>query len=241
MKKLDILAFGAHPDDVEIGMGATLAKHVEAGYRVGICDLTRAELSSNGTMETRQEEAKRASAVLGVDVRIQLTMNDRGLKLISNDELAELVSIIRTYQPKMVFAPYMIDRHPDHGACAEIIKEATFNAGIRKYQCLHKLEAYRPENLYYYFINGYQHPDVVVDVTKTMDKKIQALLAYESQFVKTGDSVDTPLTNDYIKVVEARERLFGKEVGVAFAEGFMSSKPVVISDFFAGEDCENEA
>ncbi|MFC0559908.1 bacillithiol biosynthesis deacetylase BshB1 [Halalkalibacter alkalisediminis] len=241
MRKLDILAFGAHPDDVEIGMGATLAKYVEAGYRVGICDLTKAELSSNGTVEIRQAEAKRAADVLGIDVRIQLTMADRGLKMISNDELAELVSIIRKYRPSIVFAPFKKDRHPDHGACAKLIEEAVFNAGIKKYPCKSRLDAYRPRDLYYYFINGYQHPDFVVDVTKTMEKKKQALMVYESQFVKTDDSVDTPLTNDYIAVVEGRERLFGKEVGVAFAEGFMTSKPIIVPDFFAGEDRDNEA
>ncbi|WP_227936216.1 bacillithiol biosynthesis deacetylase BshB1 [Alkalihalobacillus deserti] len=240
MGKLDILAFGAHPDDVEIGMGATLAKYVEAGYRVGICNLTKAELSSNGTVEIRQEEAKRASAVLGVDVPIQLTLADRGLKTVSDQQLSELVSVIRELQPTIVFAPFKEDRHPDHGACATLVEEAVFNAGIKKYQCASKLKAYRPLNLFYYFINGYQHPDFVVDVTHFMDKKIQALLAYKSQFVKTDDSIDTPLTNDYIAVVEARERLFGNEVGVPFAEGFMSSKPIIVTDFFAGKDRDNE-
>jgi bacillithiol biosynthesis deacetylase BshB1 len=241
MKKLDILAFGAHPDDVEIGMGATLAKYAEAGYRVGICNLTKAELSSNGTVEIRQEEAKRASAILGIDTRIQLTWADRGLRLISDQQLSELVSVIREYQPTIIFAPFKEDRHPDHGACAELVEEAFFNAGIKKYQCANRLRAYRPENLFYYFINGYQHPDFVVDVSQFMEKKSKALLSYQSQFVKTDDSVETPLTNDYVAVVESRERLFGKEVGVTFAEGFMSSKPIVISDFFAGKDRDNEA
>ncbi|WP_332693270.1 bacillithiol biosynthesis deacetylase BshB1 [Halalkalibacter lacteus] len=234
MNRLDILAFGAHPDDVEIGMGATLAKYVEAGYRVGICDLTKAELSSNGTVEIRQKEAKRAGEILGLKIRIQLTLPDRGLKTITDDQLAEVVSIIRKYKPAAVFAPFHVDRHPDHGACTDIVKEAFFNAGIKRYQCADHLHAFRPDDLYFYFINGYEHPDFVIDVTNFIENKKQALLAYESQFVKTSDSVDTPLTNDYISVVESRERLFGKEVGVTYAEGFKTMKPLVVSNLFAG-------
>ncbi|MFC0470262.1 bacillithiol biosynthesis deacetylase BshB1 [Halalkalibacter kiskunsagensis] len=234
MVKLDILAFGAHPDDVEIGMGATLAKYVEAGYRVGICDLTKAELSSNGTVELRQKEAKRAGEILGLTTRIQLTLPDRGLKVITKEQLAEVVSIIRTYKPAVVFAPFPIDRHPDHGACTDIVKEACFNAGIKRYQCADDLHAFRPDALHFYFINGYEHPDFVIDVTHFIEKKKQALLAYESQFVKTSDSIDTPLTNDYITVVDSRERLFGKEVGVTYAEGFKTMKPIIVSNLFAG-------
>jgi bacillithiol biosynthesis deacetylase BshB1 len=236
MTKLDILAFGAHPDDAEIGMGATIAKEAIRGREVGICDLTKAELSSNGTVDTRQEEASRAGAILGLTARIQLTFSDRGLRNFSDEQLAEVVSVIREYKPTIVFAPYQIDRHPDHGACAQLVKEAVFNAGIKRYQCANQLEAHRPDHLYYYFINGYEHPDFVVDVSNYMEKKIKALMAYESQFVKTASSVDTPLTNDYIQVVEARERLFGKEVGVQFAEGFMTTKPIVVTNFFAGKD-----
>jgi bacillithiol biosynthesis deacetylase BshB1 len=228
--KLDILAFGAHPDDVEIGMGATLAKYAEEGFRVGICDLTKAELSSNGTVDIRQKEAKRAGEILGVATRIQLTWPDRGLRTITEKQLAEVVSIIRKYQPEVIFAPFPIDRHPDHGACTDIVKEAFFNSGIKRYQCAGDLHAFRPKNLHLYFINGYEHPDFVIEVTNFIEKKKQALLAYESQFVKASDSIDTPLTNDYIAVVESRERLFGKEVGVNYAEGFKTTKPLVVSN-----------
>ena len=240
MTKLDLLAFGAHPDDVEIGMGATLAKHVTNGHKVGICDLTKAELSSNGTVELRQREAERAATILGVAARIQLSLPDRGLKNASSKQIAEITAVIREYKPEVVFAPFPVDRHPDHGACAKLIEEAVFNAGIRRYECAKQLPAFRPKQLYYYFINGYEHPDVTVNVSGFMDKKKEALLAYESQFVKSVDSVDTPLTNDYIDVVFARERLFGKEVGVQYAEGFMTSSPIVVSDFLAGKEQYNE-
>lgn len=232
--KLDLLAFGAHPDDVEIGMGATLAKYAAEGYRVGICDLTKAELSSNGTVAIRQEEAKKAADILGLAERIQLDFPDRGLTRVMSEQLAELVSIIRKYEPTLVFSPYHVDRHPDHGACTELVKEAVFNAGIRKYRCKLDLPAFRPNNVHYYFINGYEHPDFVIPVSEFMEKKKQALLAYQSQFVKSEQSVETPLTNGYIPVIEARERLFGKDVGVEYAEGFMTSKTMVVSDLFAG-------
>ncbi len=232
--KLDILAFGAHPDDVEIGMGATLAKYASDGYRVGICDLTKAELSSNGTVALRQEEAKKAAEILGIAERIQLDFPDRGLKRTTTEQLAQLVSVIREYQPKLVFSPYQVDRHPDHGACTELVKEAVFNAGIRKYRCKLDLPAFRPDQVHYYFINGYQEPDFVIPVSAFMIKKKQALLAYQSQFVKSEASVETPLTNGYIPVIEARERLFGKDVGVDYAEGFMTSKTLVVTDLFAG-------
>lgn len=234
--KLDILAFGAHPDDVEIGMGATLVKYALAGYRVGICDLTKAELSSNGTVDIRQSEAKQAAEILHLTKRIQLSFPDRGLKQVLPSQLAELVSIIRQYKPTIVFSPYEKDRHPDHGACTELIEEAVFNAGIRRYQCKLNLPAYRPDEVYHYYINSYSRPDFLIDVSDYMETKKQALLAYQSQFVKSDESVDTPLTNGYIPVVEARERLFGKEIGVLYAEGFKAEKPLLVTNLLAGKE-----
>ncbi len=234
--ELDILAFGAHPDDVEIGMGATLAKYAEAGYRVGICDLTMAELSSNGTVERRQQEAEQAAKILGVAERFQLNFPDRGLRLFTNEQVAQLVSIIRQYKPTIVFSPYEVDRHPDHGACTALVKEAVFNAGIRRFRCAHNLPAFRPDDVYYYFINGYERPDFLIDISDYMARKKEALLAYKSQFIKDEHSVDTPLTNGYIPVIEARERLFGKEIGATYAEGFMTVKPIAITNLFAGKE-----
>ncbi|WP_017728003.1 bacillithiol biosynthesis deacetylase BshB1 [Halalkalibacterium ligniniphilum] len=236
MEKLDILAFGAHPDDVEIGMGGTLHRYAHEGFSVGICDLTKAELSSNGTVELRQEEAKKAGDILGLHTRVQLELSDRGLRNITEAELASVVSVIRTYRPKLVFAPYFADRHPDHGHCGEIVKEAVFNAGIRRYACLEQLPAHQVSNIFFYLINGYERPDVLVDITKSMEAKRRALEAYRSQFMKTEASVDTPLTNAYIEKVEARERLFGSEVGVLFAEGFKLEKPLLVNHLI-GDEC----
>lgn len=238
---LDLLAFGAHPDDVEIGMGATLAKYAAAGYRVGTCNLTKAELSSNGTVELRQREAEQAAGILGVSERIQLSFADRGLKSAGFEQLEELVSLIRRYRPRLIFSPYMVDRHPDHGACSELVKEAAFNAGIHRYRCKESLPAFRPEAHYFYFINGYEHPDFVQETTAFMEKKIQALSAYKSQFTNSGQAVATPLTDGYIATVEARDRLFGKEAGVPFAEGFMSERPLLLGDLLAGKEQRDEA
>ncbi|GAE25051.1 LmbE-related protein [Halalkalibacter wakoensis JCM 9140] len=236
MTSLDILAFGAHPDDVEIGMGATLTKYAGLGYKVGICDLTMAEYSSNGTVETRQEEAKRAGEILRLSKRVQLSLSDRGLQYVTKEELAEVVSVIRTYRPKIIFSPYTVDRHPDHSACTNVVVEAAFNAGIKRYDCAKRLAAFRPNQHHMYFINGYDRPDFVVDVSNEYHTKLKSLEAYESQFTSSVDSVETPLTNGYIATVESRERLFGKEVGVKFAEGFKTTKPLLIPNMLEGKE-----
>lgn len=133
IKMLDILAFGAHSDDVEIGMGGTIAKYSKKGFRIGICDLTEAELSSNGTVDTRKSEAALAAEILGASPRVSLALPDRGL-FVNQAAVREAVTVIRKYKPKLVFVPYQKDRHPDHGHAAEIVEEAVFSAGIHKYQ-----------------------------------------------------------------------------------------------------------
>ncbi len=224
--KLDILAFGAHADDVEIGMGGTIANYVRSGKKVGICDLTRAELSSNGNVEIRLEEANKAAEILGVVKRINCQLPDR--RLYKTDEyIRQIVSFIREYKPKIVFAPYHMDRHPDHGHCASLVEEAVFSARIHRYIDNNEQPAHIVEHTYFYMINGFHKPHFVVDVSDTIALKIASLRAYESQF--TQGVVNTPLTNGYIETVESRERLFGKEVGVAFAEGFMSNTPMLLS------------
>jgi len=232
--KLDILAFGAHPDDVEIGMGGTLAKYSFKNYKIGICDLTKAELSSNGTVTIRQEEAKRAGEILGITTRIQLSLPDRGL-YITEAAIQEIVTVIRMYQPTYIFVPYFEDRHPDHGNCARLVEEAVFSSGIGKYRDTLEQPPHHVQNVFYYMINGFQSPDFVIDITETINKKIASLTAYESQFVKGDRSVDTPLTNGYIETVESRERLYGKQVGVKYAEGFKAKQPLLLKEDFIGE------
>jgi N-acetylglucosamine malate deacetylase 1 len=231
--KLDILAFGAHADDVEIGMGGSIAKYAKDGLKIGICDLTKAELSSNGTVETRQHEAAKAADILGVKLRSVLDLPDRGLEL-KDEYIKKIVKVIRLYQPSIVFAPYFEDRHPDHGNCARLVEEAVFSSAIRKYDESDEMDPHRPSALYFYMINGFHKPDFMIDISQTMSEKIAALNAYESQFVKGDSTFDTPLVNGYIENVEARERLFGKEVGVDYAEGFITKKPLLIHQDLLG-------
>lgn len=231
---IDILAFGAHADDVEIGMGGTLAKFAQQGKNIVICDLTKAEMSSNGTVPLRMKEAAKAAEILGVK-RISLNLPDRGLYM-KEEYIQKVIEVIRQYKPKLVFAPFLEDRHPDHGNCAKLVEEAVFSAGVRKYMEDTGLEAHRVKNMYYYMINGFHKPDFVIDITSTISKKLDSLRAYESQFEQKDTTVETPLVNGYIETVEARERMFGKEVGVDYAEGFMSKKPFLVEIDLLGEN-----
>ncbi|WLR53072.1 bacillithiol biosynthesis deacetylase BshB1 [Bacillus tianshenii] len=227
MSRYDILAFGAHADDVEIGMGGTIAKVVQKGYTVGICDLTEADLSSNGTVEIRKQEADKAGEILGITERFNLQFPDRGL-LKTEKKIAKVAEVIRNYRPKLVFAPYEVDRHPDHGNCAAIVEEAVFSAGIRNY--MPDTHSHKIQRLHYYMINGFHKPDFVVDISEYIDTKLDALRCYRSQFMKLADEVETPLNNGYIESVEARERLFGKEAGVQYAEAFKTKQPILINE-----------
>ena len=184
-REIDILAFGAHADDVEIGMGGTIAKFAASGKRIVICDLTQAEMSSNGTIHTRMEEAKNAGEALGIMHRINAYLPDRGL-LLKEEYISRIASIIRIYQPKLIFVPYEIDRHPDHGNCAKLVEEACFSAGVRKFIDERDQQPHRVENIYYYMINGFHKPDFAVDVTAFIEAKTEGLKAYKSQFEMTG-------------------------------------------------------
>lgn len=227
-EQLDILIFGAHADDAEIGMGATIAKHTQRGLRVGLCELTYAEMSSNGTVETRLEEAAEAAKILGVAARTNLGLPDRGL-LVTADHIERITQEIRKSRPRIVFAPYWQDRHPDHIACSTLVQEAVFNAKLRKY--LPDTEAVNVEQLFFYFINDVYEANVIVDVTNTYDKKMAALRAYRSQFVTGIGTVATPLNQGYVERVEARDRVMGQKRQLTYAEGFVSKLPLVIEHF----------
>ncbi|WP_281886994.1 bacillithiol biosynthesis deacetylase BshB1 [Paenibacillus sp. YYML68] len=225
-ERLDFLIFGAHADDAEIGMGGTIAKHARAGYRIGLCDLTCAEMSSNGTVETRRVEAEQAARVLGVAVRDNLGLPDRGLR-DEPETIERIVSVIRAYRPRMVFAPYWEDRHPDHIACSKLVQEAVFNAKLRKYRP--DLPAHSVEETLFYFINDMVPPDRMIDVSEVYELKRQSLQAYRSQFERSSgdDRIATPLNQGYLERVEARDLLLGQKRSVPFAEGFVSKLPVM--------------
>lgn len=233
-KPLHILAFGAHADDVEIGMGGSIAKLTAQGKRIGICDLTEADLSSNGTIEMRKKEANKAAEILGVTERLSLAFPDRGL-LMQEGFIRKIAFVIRKYQPQIVFAPYFLDRHPDHGNCARLVEEAVFSAGIRKYHTEETQAPHKVSKVYFYMINGFHKPDFTIDISDSMGDKIEALRAYKSQFEQTENSVNTPLVNGYIETVEARERLFGQQVGVDYAEGFKTKVPILLNHDLIGD------
>lgn len=232
VEPLDILVFGAHADDAEIGMAGTIAKHTAAGMRVGLCDLTHAELSSNGTVELRLQEADAAARVLGVAVRINLGLPDRGL-FGTPEQIAAVTEVIRTYAPKSVFAPHWEDRHPDHVACSKLVQEAVFNAKLRRYMP-DKPAVSLPE-LYFYYINDWTTPDVLVDVTDHYALKEQALGCYRSQFMKANgeDVAPTPLNQGYIERVQARDALMGQARLIPYAEGFTVKTPYLVQLFGA--------
>ncbi|MDB4867016.1 MAG: bshB1 [Cohnella sp.] len=228
---LDLLVFAAHPDDAEIGMGGTIVKHVRAGRKVGLIDLTYAEMSSNGDVETRQREAAEASRLLGLTVRENLGLPDRQLASVP-EQLDKMVSVIRKYRPRHVFAPYFIDRHPDHMNCSRMAEEAVFNAKLRRY--LPEEPAWTVETLYYYFINDMHPPGLIVDISDVQEQKMAALRAYRSQFEPgrhQPDWVETPLTRGYLDNVVARDQLFGQPNRLAHAEGFIAKGAVRVDLF----------
>ncbi|WP_145322436.1 bacillithiol biosynthesis deacetylase BshB1 [Paenibacillus xylanexedens] len=228
---LDILIFGAHADDAEIGMAGTIAKHTAAGLKVGVCDLTRAEMSSNGTVERRTEEAEQASRVLGLSCRTNLALPDRGLYL-TPEHVQAVTAEIRRHAPRMVFAPYWEDRHPDHVNCSKLVQEAVFNAKLRNY--MPDMPAVQVKELYFYFINDIGPTDLIVDITEHYEQKETSLLCYRSQFELGDGAVSTPLNQGYIERVRARDSLLGQRSLITFAEGFATITPYVVHQFGSG-------
>lgn len=223
---LDILVFGAHPDDAEIGMGATIYKHAKAGYRIGICDLTQAEMSSNGTVETRKAEAEQASRLLGLTERSNLGLPDRGLRMEAV-QIDKIVQEIRRLRPRIVFAPYWQDRHPDHVMCGKLVEEAVFNAKLRK--MLSDTAPHTVEHLYYYFINDLYEPQFVIDVSAGYELKQKALEAYRTQFIAADGEVATAINQGFLDYIRARDKATGQRFGYDYAEGFVSKVPLAMN------------
>jgi bacillithiol biosynthesis deacetylase BshB1 len=223
---VDLLAFGPHPDDLEIGLGATIARHVTLGLRVGLCDLTAGEMGSNGTPEQRIAEAQAAREVLGAAWRENLRWPDRGMGT-GGTQLAEAVAFIRRHRPRTIAVPYWADRHPDHAAASELLTEAAFTAGLRRYAPAS--DAWRADWVCYYFVNDAAPPSFVIDVTDSYELKRAALDCHASQFARTDPTTaDTRLnTPIFRQLVESRDAQFGALAGVRWAEGFVAREPVV--------------
>lgn len=234
--KLDILAFAAHPDDVELGASATLMKHIANGKKVGIVDLTQGELGSRGTIETRYEEAGKASEIMGIHYRTNLKMQD-GFFEITEANKRLIIQEIRKCQPTIVLANAISDRHPDHGRAGQLVAEAAYLSGLRKIETAVGgvlQEVYRPKVLYHYIQDYYLKPDFVVDVSGFIDKKIETILAYRTQFFDPNSSEpQTPISGpEFLDFVKGRMREMGRPIGVEFAEGFQSQRFVGVKDLF---------
>jgi bacillithiol biosynthesis deacetylase BshB1 len=226
MEPVDLLVFGPHPDDIEIGLGAAVAKHVAMGHRVGLCDLTAGEMSSNGTVEERLAEAEAARAVMGATWRVNLRWPDRHIGAEA-EHVWRAAEVIRTARPAAIAVPYWSDRHPDHVAASDVLTEAVFSAGLRRYPAAG--EPWKPAWVCYYFINDSAAPSFVIDVTDHYETKRRALRCHESQFRPAStDAVGTRLTSPrFAQLVESRDAQFGALAGVAFAEGVIVKEPIV--------------
>jgi len=223
---IDILVFGPHPDDIEIGLGGTVARHAAAGHQVGLCDLTRGELSSNGTPERRQSEAAEAARVLGAAWRENLGWPDGGIAC-TPELIRSAVDIIRRHRPRALALPYWDDRHPDHRAASDVLAAAAFTSGLRRYETGDA--PWRADWVCYYFINDGATPSFVIDVSEHYERKRRALACYASQFMPAdGAAVETRLTAPtFQQLIESRDAQFGALVGVRFAEGIVVKEPVV--------------
>jgi bacillithiol biosynthesis deacetylase BshB1 len=222
---IELLAFGPHPDDIEIGLGGTVARHADAGDRVGLCDLTAAELSSNGTPEQRRVEALEAARVLGAVWRENLGWPDGGI-VASPPLVRSAVDLIRRHRPRVIAIPYWDDRHPDHAAASQVLRVAAFTSALRRYAT--DAEPWRPDWVCYYFINDGAPASFVVDVSAQYQRKRDALACYRSQFAPGDEgAVATRLTaSTFAQLIESRDAQFGALAGVAFAEGIVVREPV---------------
>jgi bacillithiol biosynthesis deacetylase BshB1 len=224
--QVELLAFGPHPDDLEIGLGGTLAKHAFLGHTVGLCDLTRGEMSSNGSPEERMEEAGRAATVLGASWRENLSLPDRAIGTAPH-HMRLVVELIRRVRPRTVAVPYWQDRHPDHQAAALLLREAVFNAKLRRYDA--SGDPWQPQQVCHYFINDAGPASFVVDVSEYYEKKRQALACYRSQFTRAPESAETRLNSQgFSQLIESRDAQFGALAGVRFAEGIFVNEPIVL-------------
>ncbi len=227
--KLDILAFGAHPDDVELGCGGTIAKEIALGKKVGIIDLTRGELGTRGSAEIRDQEANKAAEILGVSIRENLNMRDG---FFANDEKHQLqiIELIRKYQPEIVLCNAIDDRHSDHAKGSKLVSDACFLSGLVKIETKTKM-AWRPKVVYHYIQWKNITPDFVVDISGYTDIKIASILAYSSQFYDPNSTeAETPIaTKNFLESLNYRSRELGRIVGVDHAEGFTVERHLAVN------------
>ena len=234
-EKLDILAFGVHPDDVELGCSGTILASVAGGKKVGIVDLTRGELGTRGSAETRKVEAADAAKVLGSSIRENLEMADG---FFQNDEKHQrkVIEVIRKYRPEIILCNAIEDRHPDHGRSAQLVEEAAFLSGLRKIETSAadvNQEAWRPKYVFHYLQDRFLQPDFVFDISGYFDKKLESIMCYKTQFF--NPDLDEPQTYisspSFFDSIKARSMMLGKRIGVQYAEGYITRKMIGVDSF----------
>ncbi len=233
--KLFVLAIGVHPDDVELSASGTLINEVRKGNAAGVLDLTEGELGTRGTVETRYAEAAKAAEVMGLSVRENLCMRDGFFK---NDEEHQMkvIQAIRKYQPEVILANILDDRHPDHGRSGRLVVDAAFLSGLSKIETFDEngqpQKRWRPKHVLHYIQDRFYEPDLVVDITDVFEQRMEAIKAYGTQFHTAPDSSKGPQTYistpDFLEALISRSRLMGKRIGVKFAEGFVTQKNIGI-------------
>jgi bacillithiol biosynthesis deacetylase BshB1 len=233
-ESIDILAFAAHPDDVELSASGTLMRHISMGLTVGIIDLTKGELGTRGDESTRKAEAADASTIMGIHVRENLGMEDGFFENNTANKL-KIIEVIRKYQPKIILANAIDDRHPDHGRAAKLVADAAFLSGLPKiistFQDIQQ-KPHRPQALYHYIQDYYHKPDFVVDVTSYADKKIEAIKAYKTQFFDPESTEpQTPISGkDFFEFITGRMMQFGRPSGFKYAEGFTTCRTIGVNN-----------
>ena len=233
---VDILAFGAHPDDVELSAAGTLIKHINLGFSVGIIDLTMGEMGTRGTPEIRALEAEQAMKIIGAKFRENLKMSDSFIDL-SKESIYKVVKAIRTHQPKIILCNAVKDRHPEHGVASKLVSKACFISGLRKYESSLDGETQKPhvpQNVYHYIQDQWIDPDFIVDISEEMDQKIKAVKAFESQFYdpKSKEPTTPISTKDFMDSILSKANLLGRSIGESFGEGFTTERPTGINNLF---------
>jgi bacillithiol biosynthesis deacetylase BshB1 len=231
--KVDILAFGAHPDDVECAAAGVLIKHIAIGKTVAIVDLTAGEMGSHGTVEERKCEAAIAASLIGITKREQLNLPDGG---IENNESSRLliIEMIRKYQPSIVLANAIHDRHPDHANAAKLVADAAFLSGLKKKRSFYidsEQESWRPQAVYHYIQDYFIEPGFVVDITDQMEKKMEAILAFKSQFVVPKDKQPNSILG-LIDQIKNMNSIYGRPINAAYAEGFTAGRYIGVDNFY---------
>lgn len=235
--KIDILAIGVHPDDIELCAAGTILKHLELGYHVALCDLTQGELGTRGSGPLRLVEAENAKNILGIEYRENLGMAD-GFFQQNEENTRKIIEVIRKYQPEIVLANAISDRHPDHGRASKLISDACFYSGLPKIQTItsagDQQAAWRPKAVYHYIQDRNLKADFVVDITPYMEQKLATILAYSSQFyISDKGEPETPISSkSFIEFIKAKNRAYGREIGVDFAEGFTVERNIGVQNLF---------